>query len=89
MLIGIAGTLQSAHKTLEEERGALGVAEQRLATVKERHADVTVVLKTRISGVEDVDMAEVAARLQLLQTQLEMSYRLIASLRDMNLARFL
>ncbi len=89
LLIGIAGSLQSAHKTLEEERGALGVAEQRLATLKERHADVTVVLKTQISSVEDVDMADVAARLQLLQTQLEMSYRLIASLRDMTLSRFL
>jgi flagellin-like hook-associated protein FlgL len=89
LLTGIAGTLQSAHKTLEEERGALGVSEQRLAALKERHADVTVVLRTQISAVEDVDMAEVASRLQLLQTQLEMSYQLISNLRDMNLARYL
>jgi hypothetical protein len=34
-------------------------------------------------------MAEVSARLQMLQTQLEMSYRLIASLRDLTLSRFL
>jgi flagellin-like hook-associated protein FlgL len=89
LLTGIAATLQSAHKTLEEERGALGVSEQRLAALKERHADVTVVLRTQISAVEDVDMAEVASRLQLLQTQLEMSYQLIGNLRDMNLARYL
>lgn len=89
LLTGIANSLQSAHKTLEEERGALGVAEQRLTALKERHLDVTVILKAQISGVEDVDMAEVTSRLQLLQTQLEMSYRLIANLRDMNLARFL
>lgn len=89
LLTGIASSLQSAHKTLEEERGALGVSEQRLAALKERHADVTVVLKNQVSAVEDVDIAEVSARLQMLQTQLEMSYRLIANLRDMNLARYL
>jgi flagellin-like hook-associated protein FlgL len=48
-----------------------------------------VILRAQIGEVEDVDMAEVTSRLQLLQTQLEMSYRLIANLREMNLARFL
>lgn len=89
LLTGIANSLQSAHRTLEEERSVIGVAEQRLSALKERHADMTVILRTQISGVEDVDMAEVTSRLQLLQTQLEMSYRLIANLREMNLARFL
>ncbi|QXM24301.1 hypothetical protein KO353_13770 [Elioraea tepida] len=89
LLIGVSRSLQSAVKTLEEERGALGVAEQRLAALKERHLDMLVVLKAQVGKVEDVDLAEVSARLQLLQTQLEMSYRLIAGLRDLNLARFL
>jgi flagellin-like hook-associated protein FlgL len=84
----IAGSLQSAGRTLEDERAAMGVAEQRLARTKQAHADLQVVLKTQISKVEDVDIAEVTARLQLLQVQLEMSYRLIGGLRDMNLARY-
>lgn len=85
---GIAASLQSAGRTLEDERAALGVAEQRLARAKAAHADLTVVLKAQVSAVEDVDIAEVTARLQLLQVQLEMSYRLIAGLREMNLARY-
>jgi flagellin-like hook-associated protein FlgL len=89
LLAGIANALQSAHRTLEEERSVIGVAEQRLSALKDRHADVTVILRAQIGEVEDVDMAEVTSRLQLLQTQLEMSYRLIANLREMNLARFL
>jgi flagellar hook-associated protein 3 FlgL len=84
----IAASLQSAGRTLEDERAAMGVAEQRLARAKAAHADLAVVLKTQISKVEDVDIAEVTARLQLLQVQLEMSYRLIGGLRDMNLARY-
>jgi flagellar hook-associated protein 3 FlgL len=89
LLLGISRSLQSAVKTLEEERGALGVAEQRLEALKQRHLDMMVVLKAQVGKVEDVDLAEVSARLQLLQTQLEMSYRLIAGLRDLNLARYL
>lgn len=89
LLLGVARSLQSATKTLEEERGALGVAEQRLEALKQRHLDMVVVLKAQVGKVEDVDLAEVSARLQLLQTQLEMSYRLIAGLRDLTLARYL
>jgi len=89
LLLGISRSLQSAVKTLEEERGALGVAEQRLEALKQRHLDMVVVLKAQVGKVEDVDLAEVSARLQLLQTQLEMSYRLIAGLRDLSLARYL
>jgi flagellar hook-associated protein 3 FlgL len=89
LLLGISRSLQSAVKTLEEERGALGVAEQRLEALKQRHLDTVVVLKAQVGKVEDVDLAEVSSRLQLLQTQLEMSYRLIAGLRDLSLARYL
>lgn len=84
----IANGLQSAGRTLEDERAAIGVAEQRLARTKESHADLQVVLKAQISKVEDVDIAEVTARMQMLQVQLEMSYRLIGGLRDMNLSRY-
>lgn len=84
----IANSLQSAGRTLEDERAAIGVAEQRLARTKESHADLKVVLKAQISKVEDVDIAEVTSRLQMLQVQLEMSYRLIGGLKDMNLARY-
>lgn len=89
LLQGIAASLRAAHQALEDDRAALGVAEQRLSRAKEAHADVKVVLAAQIASVEDVDIAEVTARLQLLQVQLEMSYRLIGALRDLNLARYL
>jgi flagellar hook-associated protein 3 FlgL len=89
LLTGLSVSLRSASQMLGIERGAIGVSEKRLAALKERHADITVVLKTQVSAIEDVDMSEVSVRAQFLQTQLEMSYRLIASFRELNLARYI
>lgn len=89
LLTGLSASLRSATQMLEIERGGLGVSERRLAALKERHVDVTLVLRTQVGAIEDIDMAEATVRVQFLQTQLEMSYRLIASFRELNLARYI
>ena len=68
---------------------SLGAAEQRLDAARERHQDVAVVLRAQLASIEEVDMVETLTRLQATQTQLEASYRAIASAEELTLARFL
>lgn len=85
----IAQSLTSAAKTLEQDRAALGVAQQRLAATSETHTTLIQAFTRQVSGVEDVAMEETLSRLQLVRTQLESNYQLIAAIRDYTLARFL
>ena len=81
--------LRSALDALGVERGALGATERRLQATAARHADVTVLLKEQVAGIEEVDMAETISRLQATQTQLEASYRALSVVAGLTLTRFL
>ncbi len=81
--------LRSAVQGLGEEAGLLGAAETRLEAMRAQHAEVTVALRGQLAGIEEVDMAETLTRLQATQAQLEASYRAIALLGELTLARFL
>jgi flagellar hook-associated protein 3 FlgL len=85
----IAQSLTAAAKTLEQDRAALGVAQQRLAATKETHTTLIQAFTRQVSGVEDAPMEETLSRLAQVRTQLESNYQLIAAIRDYTLARFL
>ena len=54
-----------------------------------QHDETTVTLKQGIGDVEDVDMAETISKLQLVQTQLQASYKVTATLQKVNLIDFI
>ncbi|MBW8270440.1 flagellin [Caldovatus aquaticus] len=81
--------LRSAVRGLNAEAGLLGAAEARLEAIRTRHAEVSVALRSQLSAIEEVDMAETITRLQATRTQLEASYQAIAALGALSLARFL
>lgn len=81
--------LRSAIDAIGEERGALGVTEQRLEATAQRHTEVSVALAGQLAGIEEVDMAETISRLQATQTQLEASYRAISMVSGLTLTQFL
>jgi flagellin-like hook-associated protein FlgL len=85
----IAQSLTTAAKTLEQDRAALGVAQQRLSATKETHTTLIQAFTKQVSLVEDAPMEETLSRLQQVRTQLESNYQLIAAIRDYTLARFL
>jgi flagellin-like hook-associated protein FlgL len=85
----VALSLTAAGKTLEQERAALGVAQQRMAATKATHTTLVEAFTAQVSGVEDAPMEETLSRLQQVRTQLESNYQLIAAIRDYTLARFL
>lgn len=74
---------------LDEEVGALGALGSRMKAIDDRHKDLALHLRSGVSDVEDVDMAAAITKLQLVQTQLQASYRVTSSLNQVNLNDFL
>lgn len=85
----IAQSLQSAGRSLEQERAGLGVAESRLTAARERHETLKLTLSRQISGIEDAPMEETISRLQQVRTQLEANYNLIGSINQLSLVNYI
>lgn len=89
-------TLDAAARVLGGANGAITEIQARLGTVQREatsaidHLDAQNNLtQTQIGALENVDPAEVAARLSLLTTQLETSYALTSRMNKMNLLNYL
>lgn len=81
--------LQSATGALALEQGALGVAEQRMESSKQGHADAAVQIRLQLSGVEEVDLAATLTALQETRTRLEASWKALSMISSLSLTNFL
>ncbi|MCK8783048.1 hypothetical protein M0638_01465 [Roseomonas sp. NAR14] len=89
-LVGsVTDTFRSAVGALGVEAGVLGDTQARMKTLTTDHAAVTITLKSQLSDLTEVDMAETLTRLQNTQTQLQSSYQVIAKVSGLTLASFL
>lgn len=86
MFNDLIGTMSAASSGLDQLSSKLGYAQANLKTIQEDHALDANVLKTNIGNAEDVDLNEVATKLSSLQTQLQASYQITASLSKFSLA---
>ena len=84
-----AADLQTGRGMVSDLSAELGVKENVLDTTEQRHNDFMVVTETQLDRVENVDMAEAVSRLTQTQTNLEASYKLLASVRNLSLANFI
>lgn len=66
-----------------------GTKQSMLKELETRHEDFLTVVQIQIGEIEDVDIADAATRLSQQQTALEATYKVIASMREMSLARYL
>jgi flagellar hook-associated protein 3 FlgL len=82
-------SLDTAAKSVDNHVGILGSAAARMKALNTQHDETTVTLKTSVGDVEDVDMAETISKLQLVQTQLQASYKVTATLQKVNLIDFI
>jgi flagellar hook-associated protein 3 FlgL len=82
-------SLDSAAKLVDNHVGILGSASARMKALDTQHDETTVTLKQGVGDVEDVDMAETISKLQLVQTQLQASYKVTATLQKVNLIDFI
>ncbi|MDR3523764.1 MAG: flagellin [Acetobacteraceae bacterium] len=81
--------LQSEVTTINNENGGVGAAQQNLTADQTSLTDMQTALTTQVSNVENVDAASTATALSQAQTQLQISYKLIASAESMSLVSYL
>lgn len=89
LLREVGDALRAAGDGIAAERSVLGVREQRLVAVRERHADLLVALRTQLGQVEEVDVAEVTARLRQAELRLSASYETTGMISRLSLAALL
>jgi flagellar hook-associated protein 3 FlgL len=81
--------LDASAKTLDNNIGILGSTAERVKALGTQHYETQTTLNTSVGDVEDVDMAEAISKLQQVQTQLQASYKVTATLQKVNLIDFL
>jgi flagellar hook-associated protein 3 FlgL len=81
--------LDAGQAQVTQVSAVLGVRQATMDETYERHSNFLVTLAAQLSDVEDVDAAESLSRMTLLQTNLEASYRLLATTRSLTLSSFL
>jgi flagellin-like hook-associated protein FlgL len=84
-----AADLAAGFDGVVSEIGALGVKQVQLQDLTTRQHDFLTTLELQIGDVEDVDMAGAISQLTFTQTSLEASFRMVASMRELSLARLL
>jgi flagellin-like hook-associated protein FlgL len=82
-------SLSGAAAAMAQDAGVLGNVQSSLTATQSRLADTETALTGQVSSAEDVDMAATASQLSLVQTQMQASYQLIATLSGLSLAKFL
>jgi len=85
----LGSMLNRALDSLDSELYQLSQSQAKLAKIKTDHKLDQNILKETISDVEDVDMNEVAVKLNALQMQLEASFRVTASISTLTLVNFI
>jgi flagellar hook-associated protein 3 FlgL len=78
-----------AISALGSDAGVLGNVQSSLAATQSTLALTQTALAGQVSSVEDVDMAQTLSQLSLVQTQMQASYQLIATMSSLSLVKFL
>jgi flagellar hook-associated protein 3 FlgL len=82
-------TLTGAVSAMAEDVGVLGNTQTNLTASQTTMSDTANALTTQVGDVQDVDMAQAMSNLSLVQTQLEGSYQVIATMSSLSLAKYL
>lgn len=85
----LTAMVNNAIDDVDKIRFKLEGVRARIDDVKKSHVEQKNLLLNTISDVEDVDINEVAVRIQQLQIQLDASYRVTAKLQELTLANYL
>ena len=84
-----ATTLNAAAGTLTQAGAQLGLTQNAMTAASAAHGSLQTVLKSQLSGLTDVNMAEAVSRLQAVTNQLTASYKVIGMTSSLNLASYL
>ena len=82
-------TVTNAVNNIDKLSNNLATAQARITDIQTAQKQTQNVLQTTITNVEDVDINEVAVKINALQTQLQASYSVTADLQKYTLVNFL
>jgi flagellar hook-associated protein 3 FlgL len=82
-------SLNGAISAMAEDTGVLGNTQSALSTTQTTLADTQTALTAQVSSVQDVNMASTLSNLSLVETQLQASYQVIATVSQLSLVKFL
>jgi flagellar hook-associated protein 3 FlgL len=86
---GAITLMQNGATAIDNEQAVMGNTSQTVTALLDQHQDTQTNLQTYIGNTEDTDAAAVATKFSALQTQLQTSYSLISSMKDMSLVKYL
>ena len=86
---GAQNLIEGGANAVDYDIASLGIVRSQLETARAQNDESIVNLKTYIGEAEDVDEAEAITKMQQYQTQLEISYQTMATLKSMSLVNYL
>jgi flagellar hook-associated protein 3 FlgL len=81
--------LTGAVNAMAGDDGVLGETQSRLNTIKTHLGETATALTGQVANTQDVDMAATLSSLTQVQTQLQASYQLIATMSARSLVKYL
>ncbi len=82
-------TLSNADDALNTDIGSLGARQQSIVSTQSELTETATALTVQLGNLQDADPAEVATKLATAQNQLQASYKIIADLEQLSLAKYL
>ena len=89
LMEGAFNDLDSGFSRVNSQVGVLGAQIARMERIEAGHEQARTLLQKELGAVEDVDMAEASTRFQGLQNQLQSSFQVASTVRELTLANFL
>jgi flagellar hook-associated protein 3 FlgL len=89
LLRGVSDGLAGTSRAVAGERGALGMAERRVESARDRHKDLLVVIRSQLDAATGEDLAAVTAALRQTEMRLSASYEATAMVARLSLAALL
>jgi flagellar hook-associated protein 3 FlgL len=83
------GDFAQAQRDVAGLSADLGVKQSGITQIETRHTDFASTLLIQLTSIEDVDTAEAMSKLSLQQNNLEVTYKVLASMKDLTLAKML
>ncbi len=84
-----AADLQTGSKAITTIASDLGVKQNTLTTTQTRQQDFLTTLQSQLSNLNDVNMADAVSQLTETQTQLQASFQLLSTMKNLTLANYL
>lgn len=89
LMDGAVAALNGAASGVAAEQGSLGAAAVRIGSVRDRHADMLVALRTQLGDVAEVDLEQISAELAQVRARLEASYTITTMVSRLSLVSML